>query len=303
MHALVTGANGFVGRHLTEHLEGEGDRVTGIDRTDGPDIVDTEAIAAKIASVNPDVIYHLAGQADVAGSWKDPNGTFRANLDGTRNVLDGARALGDHVRVIAVTSADVYGFVTPDELPLDESADLRPTSPYAASKAAADLTALQAFLGYRQPVIRVRAFTHLGPRQSPRFVAAAVAHRIVEAENTEADEITVGNLEARRDFTDVRDVVRAYRSLAADGVPGEAYNVCSGVDHLVADVVDFLRSRAHRPIALVQDPDLMRPSDIPVLRGDCTKLTSATGWRPRFTLEQTLTDLLAEARSAYRRND
>lgn len=298
MRALITGGMGFVGRHLAEHLRSCGDDVLTLDRHSDPsiDILDGPGTAAALSDARPDAVYHLAGWADVGGSWRDPLTVLRVNGEGTLNVLEACRAAGVE-RVLAVASADVYGVVTEDELPLTELAPLRPTSPYAASKLAADALAQQAFLGHGLGVMRVRPFNHLGPGQTEQFVAPALAARIARAERDGTESITVGNLTARRDFTDVRDIVRAYRLLMEDGTPGEVYNVCSGRDLAIQYLADHLVSLAARPIELVPDPALMRPADLPVLRGDATKLTAATGWTPEIPIEQTLADLLDDLRA------
>ncbi|MDH3706796.1 MAG: GDP-mannose 4,6-dehydratase [Acidimicrobiia bacterium] len=291
--SLVTGAHGFVGRHLTAHLDEMGDDVIAVDRSNGPDIRDLDALAECFVDARPEVVYHLAGQADVAASWREPRETYRANTEGTLNVLEAARR-AEVTRVIATTSADVYGIVTPDELPLTEQSPLRPASPYAASKAAADMVCLQAHLGYGQDVIRVRAFNHLGPGQSDRFLAGAVARRIVEAVRRGDTSIPIGDLTPRRDFTDVRDVVRAYRLLATRGHAGEVYNVCSGIDVSGQELVDGLLALAGTPIELVLDPSLVRPVDLPVLRGDASRIRAHTGWEPVIPLAGTLEDLFAD---------
>jgi GDP-4-dehydro-6-deoxy-D-mannose reductase len=213
------------------------------------------------------------------------------NVEGTLNVLDGAREAGA-TRVLAVTSADVYGRVAETELPLDETAPLRPVSPYAASKAAAEMMCVQAGLGHGLEVIRARAFNHLGPGQSDRFMASALASRIVANERSGGDSVRVGNLETRRDFTDVRDVVRAYRLLMVSGVPGEVYHVCSGIDRPVQELAEGLTELAAAPMHLVSDPDLLRPIDLRALRGNPAKIRAATGWIPEIPLETTLRDLL-----------
>ena len=299
---LITGAAGFVGRHLSAHLEASGDDVVGIDRTPehgGVDITDVTAISELIAKVAPSVIYHLAGWADVGGSWKDPVTAFRVNAEGTLNVLGAARDAGVE-RVLAVSSADVYGKVDPSELPLTEDSPLRPASPYAASKVAADYLGLQAWLGRGLPVLRVRAFNHLGPGQTDAFVAPALASRIARAERAGGDEphvLPIGDLPARRDFTDVRDVVRAYRLLVEHGEPGEVYNVCTGVDLAVQDLADQLLAQATVPIRFETDPELLRPVEVPVLRGSHQRLTAATGWEPEISIRDTLTDLLEDWRT------
>lgn len=301
MRALVTGATGFVGRHLLEHLSTAGDEATGCDRSDGScDITDPASLDAILEQVRPEAVYHLAGWADVGGSWKAPVEAFRANAEGTLNVVQACSAHRVS-RVLVVSSAEVYGVVTEDQLPLTEDSPLRPTSPYAAGKAAADLVALQAWLGGGLGVVRARAFNHLGPGQSNKFVAAALAERVARNELEERDEVVVGNLTARRDFTDVRDVVRAYRRMIERATPGEAYNVCSGVDVEIQDVADRLVAMATRPMRLVPDPALLRPADVPVLRGNNTKLRKATGWQPEISLDATLADLLDDMRKRVRR--
>lgn len=297
MKALVTGAGGFVGPHLVDHLRAEGDDVVGTDRTTGLDLADADETGRFLDTVRPDVVYHLAGDSDVGGSWSHPVETFRANAEVTMIVLAAARAAAVE-RVVVIGSADVYGKVTEAELPLGESAELRPTSPYAASKVAAEFIAMQAHRGYGQTVVAVRPFNHLGPGQSTRFVAPAIAARIVDNERNGGDQVPVGNLAPRRDLTDVRDVVRAYRLLAQHGVGGEVYNVCSGADVSIGDLAQRLVALADRPMHLVEDPELQRPVDIPVLRGDNSRLRAATGWEPRLTLDESLRDLLTQSRRA-----
>jgi GDP-4-dehydro-6-deoxy-D-mannose reductase len=298
MRAVVTGGLGFVGRHLVRHLRDAGDDVTTLDHQGdhSVDVTDGPAVTQAIAAAAPEAVYHLAGWADVGASWREPETVFRVNGEGTLHVLEACRAAGVD-RVLAVASADVYGVVTEDELPLTETSPLRPTSPYAASKLAADALAQQAFLGHGLGVIRVRPFNHLGPGQSEQFVAPAIAARIARAERDEVDTIPVGNLSARRDVTDVRDVVRAYRLLMERGAPGEVYNVCTGTDLAIQTLADLLVGLARRPIALVPDPALLRPVDLPVLRGDATKLRTATGWAPAIPIEQTVSDLLDDMRT------
>jgi len=293
----VTGGLGFVGRHLVRHLQESGDEVVTLDHT-GPhpiDITDGDAVAAAVAEAAPDALYHLAGWADVGASWNDPVTVLRVNAEGTLHVLRACAAAGTE-RVLAVASADVYGVVAEAELPLTEASPLRPTSPYAASKVAADALAQQAFLGHGLGVVRVRPFNHLGPGQSEQFVAPAIAARIARAERDEVDSISVGNLSARRDVTDVRDVVRAYRLLIERGEAGAVYNVCTGEDLEVQTLADLLVGMARQPIELVTDPALLRPVDLPVLRGDASKLRAVTGWEPRIPIEQTTEDLLDDMR-------
>ncbi|HEY2813998.1 MAG TPA: GDP-mannose 4,6-dehydratase [Acidimicrobiales bacterium] len=296
MRALITGVSGFVGRHLIEHLRASGDDVEGCDREDGSiDIADRASIDGVLRSFRPEVVYHLAGWSDVGGSWAHPEATFRANAEGTLNLLLACRDEGVE-RVLSVSSADVYGIVSEDELPIAETAPLRPVTPYAASKVASDYLGLQAWLGWKLPVLRVRAFNHLGPGQAPKFVAPALAERIARNERDGGNDVPIGNLSARRDFTDVRDVVRAYRLLMEHGEAGEVYNVCSGTDVAIEEIAGRLIAGARSSMALVHDPTLERPVDIPVLRGDNTRIRAATGWTPQIPLDQTLVDLLQEMR-------
>jgi GDP-4-dehydro-6-deoxy-D-mannose reductase len=296
MKALVTGAGGFVGHHLLAHLAESGDEPIGTDRgTDGLDILDAPALLERFRQVSPDVVFHLAGASDVGGSWSTPQATFRANAEGTLNILWAAREAGVE-RILTVGSADVYGTVTVDELPLTESSPLRPVSPYAASKIAADTVAQQAHLGFGQHVVRARPFNHLGPGQSTRFVAPALAERIARNELAGEERLLVGNLSPRRDFTDVRDVVRAYRLLVLHGAPGEVYNVCSGRALAVEDLARQMLGLSSTPQVLVADPALQRPVDIPVLLGDSSRLAEATGWAPVVPMATTLADLLDDMR-------
>jgi GDP-4-dehydro-6-deoxy-D-mannose reductase len=295
---LITGASGFVGGHLAAHLEASGDEVVGIDRVPhGIDITDAAQIREVIADVAPRAIYHLAGWADVGGSWKAPVEAFRVNAEGTLNVLSAAAEAGVG-RVLAVSSADVYGKVEPAELPLTVDSPLRPASPYAVSKVAADYLGLQAWLGNGLPVMRVRAFNHLGPGQTDKFVAPAIASRIARAELGDgSDVLPIGDLSARRDFTDVRDVVRAYRLIMEHGEPGQVYNVCSGKDLAVQDLADQMLAQARIPLRFETDPELLRPVEVPVLRGSYQRLHDATGWEPEIPISQTLTDLLEDWRT------
>jgi GDP-4-dehydro-6-deoxy-D-mannose reductase len=298
MRALVTGSLGFAGTHLCAHLRASGDDVVGVDRDDA-DLTEPDAADRLFQAHRPEVVYHLAGAADVGGSWRDPIGTWNANATATLYLLEAARARQVR-RVIVVSSADVYGTVAEDELPLTEESPVRPTSPYAASKLAAEEVARQAWLGHGLETIRVRAFNHVGPGQSPAFVAPAIATAIARNELTGDTEIPTGNLSARRDFTDVRDVARAYRALMTDGTPGDVYCVCSGTALAIQELADRLLGMTDAPMQLVTDPERHRPVDIPVLRGDSSKLRAATGWEPTHSIDETLHDLLEECRTRVR---
>jgi len=303
MKALITGAGGFVGHHLERHLLDAGDEVIATDRsTDGLDILDAAALLDLFRRSRPEVVYHLAGASDVGGSWQTPQATFRANAEGTLNVLWAAREAGTE-RVLTIGSADVYGKVAAADLPITEDLALRPVSPYAASKVSADYVALQAFLGYDQFVVRARPFNHLGPGQTDRFVAPALAGRVAANELEGENVVKVGNLSPKRDFTDVRDVVRAYRLLVDKGHAGQVYNVCSGTAIAVQELAEQFIAMAAIPMTLEADPDLQRPVDIPVLLGDNSRIVADTGWAPEIALHQTLEDLLDDRRRRLRSAD
>ncbi len=276
-----------MGQHLVSHLCASGDDVM----ISTAEITDPHALAVDFERGRPEVVFHLAAQADVAASFADPAATLRTNAEGTLRVLEAACEVGV-ARVVVVSSADVYGNVDPCHLPVAESAPLRPITPYGASKAAAEMVCLQAAAAYGLGVVRARAFNHLGPGQSDRFVAAAIAARIATNERCTGEVIRVGNLEARRDFTDVRDVVRAYRLLARLGEPGEAYNVCSGFSIAVGDLAERLVAGAHHRMRLEIDEKLLRPVEVAEMRGDPSKLVEATGWHPQIPLSTTVSDLL-----------
>lgn len=296
MKALITGAGGFVGQALAGHLGEAGDEVVGLDRVDGPDITDAVAVRDLVTRHQPDAVYHLAAVTHIGASWDAPLEVFRINAEGTLNVLSACAAAGVD-RVLVVGSADEYGAVRPEDLPLSEDAPLRPLTPYGASKVAAEYLALQAFLGERLPVIRVRAFNHTGPSQSDRFMIPGLARRIATAERDRRKEIPIGSLEPVRDFTNVADVVVAYRLLVERGEPGEVYNVCSGVGHSVADVAEHLLGLARHAIELAPDPSLVRPVEVPRLVGDNHRLREATGWAPTISFEETLAAILERWRA------
>jgi len=264
--------------------------VVAIDRD--VDIGDQAAVHRAVSDSAPDAIYHLAALTHVGRSWDDPGANFAVNAGGTLHVLEAARACPSPPRVLLVSSSEVYGAVADAQLPLTEAAPLAPVSPYAASKVAAEYLGIQAYLGYGLGVVRVRPFNHIGPGQANSFVVAALASRIVQAQQSGRSEIVVGNLQARRDFTDVRDVVRAYRMLVVEGAAGEVYNICSGTAISIAELARRLIETAGADLRLVVDPDLVQPVDIPVLYGDPSRLAEATGWRVEHPLADTLRDVL-----------
>ena len=288
MRVFVTGATGFVGGFLGRHLRACGDEVV----DPFVDLADTDSLWAAIAAARPDALYHVAGQADVSRSWKEPAETYQINAIGTANVIEGAVRAGSDPTVLVVSSGEVYGRVESADLPVNEDHPLRPTTPYGASKAAAELIALQAHWGRALPVIVARPFNHIGPGQSDAFVVSAMARQIAEAERDADPELCVGNLAPARDFSDVRDVVRAYRACVMSGTPGRIYNVCSGVAVPIHDVVDRLIAMAHGTLRVVVDPSRVRPTDIAEIRGDASRVRADTGWIPVHGLDEGLADVL-----------
>jgi GDP-4-dehydro-6-deoxy-D-mannose reductase len=301
MRAVVTGAGGFVGRHLVDHLQSTGDEVVLLDRASATPVDVTEAgqVRAALLDARPDAVYHLAALSHIGESWDAPGRVLRVNAEGTLHVLRACVEAGVG-RVLVVGSADEYGAVHPEDLPLTEDAPLRPVTPYGASKVAAEFLALQAFLGEGLATVRARAFNHTGPRQPARFVVPGLARRIAAAEHEGRTDVPVGSLEPVRDLTDVRDVARAYRLLVEHGTPGDVYNVCSGRGVSVRELAERLLARSDARLRLVPDPSLRRAVEVPRLVGDPSKLQAATGWEPEHDLDETLAEVLEEARAATR---
>jgi GDP-4-dehydro-6-deoxy-D-mannose reductase len=303
MRVAVTGSSGFVGSHLVPYLGSRGDDVVTIDRTGTPpvDVTNAAEVRRVLRAARPEAVYHLAALSHVGRSWDAPEAVFRVNAVGALNVL---RACLDAAveRVLVAGSADVYGVVGPDDLPLTEESGIRPVTPYGASKAAADVLASQTYLGDGLGTLRVRAFNHTGPGQSASMLVPGLAQRIADAELAAGSKVKVGRLDVVRDLCDVRDVVRAYRLLVERGIPGEAYNVCSGRGVSVREVADVMLSMSDTPLELVVDPELVRPVDVPRLVGSPAKLCAATGWEPAIDLETTMHDVLSEARTRASRS-
>jgi GDP-4-dehydro-6-deoxy-D-mannose reductase len=310
LSVLVTGITGFVGSHFTEYALRQGAKVFGssfpgtgdtnighlrhdIDVTD-VDLRDTAAVAELLDRAAPNWIVHLAAQSFVGGSWAGPQETLTNNILCQLNVLEAVRQAGARPRIVIAGSSDQYGDVQESELPIAETAPFRPLSPYAVSKVAQDLLGYQYWRSYGIPVIRARAFNHEGPRRGEAFVTSSLARQIAEIEEQRCDPvIRVGNLTARRDYTDVRDIVRGYWRLLEGGEAGEAYNLCSGRAWSIQAILDFLLAEARvRPIDVQSDPALLRLSDVPVLIGDPRKIHRALGWQAEIPFEQTLRDML-----------
>jgi len=309
MRILITGAAGFVGRHLAERLRAAGHDLVGIEHVCTPahhewadrvglalkeaSVAERESLFAVVASVKPEAVIHLAAVTSVPESLRDPLLAWRVNLTGTINVLDAVREHAAAARVLVVTSSEVYGPVPPAEQPITEDHPLRPVTPYAATKAAADLAAYQYAAGNGLDVVRLRPFNHTGPGQSDRFVCSAFARQVAEIEKTgEPGRMMVGNLTPKRDFTDVRDVVRAYELDLEHGEAGGVYNLASGRPRAIQWVADTLTAAARVRIDLVHDPERDRPVDLPVVRGSADRFSALTGWAPQIAMEQTLADLL-----------
>ena len=297
MKALITGSNGFVGRHLSAELKASEYAVSGLDITGGEysdsvDLLNKQALYEYVHKLMPDVVFHLAAQANVGLSWKIPQKTYEVNVLGTINLLDAVKDLEKPCRVVLVGSADQYGVSGLVKKPLAESTALNPQNPYAASKKAQEEIAGVYAQTFYIDIVLTRSFNHGGPGQGPGFLISDLCNEIVLAEKGESQYIKVGNLEAVRDFSDVRDIVRAYRLLGEKGHSGQAYNVGSGTPRKAQDILDLLLAMSEKEISVRQDESRMRPSDTPVLVCDNSKLKEHTGWEPRLPIEKTLRDTL-----------
>ena len=310
MKALITGITGFVGSHLAEYLLNMGNvEVSGIERwrskTENIDHIknkikfiecdmrDATSVEKAITTIKPDKIFHLAAQSFVPTSWHAPAETLTTNIIGQLNIFEAVRETGIDCAIQIAGSSEEYGMVYENELPIKETNPLRPLSPYGVSKVGQDFLGYQYWASYKLKVIRTRGFNHTGPRRGDVFVESTFAKQIAEIEKGKKEPVVhVGNLDARRDYTDVRDMVRAYWLATEKCEPGEIYNICTGNDWKIQKILDFYLSLSNIKVTVKQDPARMRPSDVPVLLGDNTKFCKATGWKPEIPFEQTLTDLL-----------
>lgn len=307
--ALITGITGFVGSHLAEFLLKEGLEVYGINRWRSKDnnienirskielheadLLDAHSLYAIVEKIRPHYIFHLAAQSYVVSSWASPVNTLEVNVIGSANLFEAVRKAELDVVIQIACSSEEYGFVYPDELPIKETNPLRPLSPYAVSKIAMDYLGYQYFKSYGLKIVRTRGFNHTGPRRGEVFAESTFAKQIAEIEKGIREPVVyVGNLEAKRDYTDVRDMVYGYYLAALKGEPGEVYNICSGKAWRIKDVLDYLLSLAKVKVKVKNDPKRMRPSDVPVLIGDNSKFSKKTGWKPKISFEKTLLDLL-----------
>lgn len=321
MRVLITGITGFAGSHLADLLLTEdGIEVFGtlrwrsrrenVEHLEGRvrflecDLRDRASVDRMLRLARPDRIYHLAAQSFVPASWDAPGDTFITNVVGQVNLLEGVRASGLAPRILVAGSSEEYGLVHPEETPIAETNPLRPLSPYAVSKVAQDLLGYQYARSYGMHIVRTRAFNHTGPRRGHVFMTSNLARQVAEIEaGLREPVLEVGNLEARRDFTDVRDMVRAYRLALEHGRAGEVYNVASGRAWSVAEVVGILRDLARVPFSVRQDPARLRPSDVPLLLGDAGRFRRATGWAPAIPFTRTLSDLLDDWRARVSRGE
>lgn len=312
---LITGVSGFVGGYLVEHCRTRYPhaKIFGVYRDDRehPSTTDTagimplvadmtqpERVRQAIAHARPDLLFHLAAQASVAASWTDPIGTQRTNVEGTLHVLDALRAEHLTPRVLLIGSGEQYGMVPTEKNPINEECPFHPVNPYAVSKATQDLYGYQYFVAYHLPILRARAFNQFGPRQSAAFVVASFARQIALIEAGKMEPVlTTGNLQAKRDFLPVEDVVRAYIAIAERGHPGEAYNIGSGQARSIEDMLHLLLTLTSVPIRVYQDPARFRPIDQPLFVADTTRLHTHTGWTPTQDIEEALQQTLDYWRS------
>ncbi len=310
---LITGASGFVGRHLTEYLTRAGEyEVTGLASRKRPpsdggrllvcDLRDADLTRRVLERYQPEIVFHLAGQSHVPRAFTAPAETLITNAVGQINLFEGCRAAEIDPVIVSVSSAEIYGAVDPDAVPIDEKQPLRPNNPYASSKAAQDLYAGQYVASYGMKIVRARPFNHVGPGQDDRFVVSSFARQIAEVEAGLAEPVVlVGNLEPIRDFLDVRDVVRAYSLLAAPEHAGQVFNIASGRGVRIREILQMLIDNATVPIEVRTDPERMRPSEVPEFRGNAEHLRITTGWEPTIPLEQTVRDVLDYWRSEIKR--
>ena len=317
MRALITGVNGFAGSHLAEYLLAHTDlEVWGTDISSNDrniahirddlelvvgDMSDPDVASDILSQTQPDYIFHLAAQAFVPLSWSDPWQTIANNIRLQLNILKTLVDTGSRPRVLVVGSADEYGVIAADELPVTEATPLRPYSPYAVSKIAQDMLGYQYFASHALPIVRVRPFNHIGARQSPAFVTSDFAKQIAEIEQGQREaELHVGNLEARRDFTDVRDMVRAYYLALQHGEEGQVYNLGSERAESIQELLSMLLEMSEAEIEVVQEPARLRPTDVPVVVSDCSKFRERTGWSATVSLRDSLESVLKYWRERVR---
>ncbi|MCQ2469235.1 MAG: GDP-mannose 4,6-dehydratase [Ruminococcus sp.] len=314
MKALIIGAAGFVGGYLIDELDRNGqevhatclpnEKISGNCTAHTLDILKKDDISAILDDVKPDVVYHLAAQSSVALSWKKPRLTAEINVVGTLNVLEAVRECEKKMRLILIGSGEEYGFIREGACPLKETENLAPGNIYAATKACQGMLGGIYARAYGMDIVMVRAFNHSGAKQSPMFVISDFCKQIAEIEyGLKEPVISVGNLEAMRDFTDVRDVVRAYRMLSENGRSGQVYNVGRGQAVKISRILETALSYAKCGITVTQDKARMRAADIPLIEPDVSKINEDTGWKAEISMEQTIEDTLDYWREALRGNE
>ncbi len=308
---LITGITGFAGSHLAELLVSKSEFIIfGTHVSDHHlenlanirelvnlykvNLLDSEEISRIVAEIQPDVVYHLAASTSVSDSFKNPAEVLTNNITSEVNLLEGIKKNKlFHTRILVISSSHVYGDVPLIDQPIDENVEFKPDNPYAVSKIAQDYLGLSYFLAYKMPIVRLRPFNHIGPRLSPQISISRFAKKIVEIEKGESDPIMkVGNLDSKRDFTDVRDMVKAYFLAANHGIPGESYNLGTGKVYSIKDMLDKLLGLTSATISIEIDKDLFRPSDIMELRCNPDKFKKLTGWNPEIEITQTLQEML-----------
>lgn len=305
MKALVIGGGGFVGTYLVNHLHDELGYEVAVTKTSKEslvvpnattydlDVLNKAQIKEVLTKVHPDYIFHLAAQSSVALAWKNPTLTIDVNIKGSVNVLDVIRELDYKPRILLIGSGEEYGHIKEGETPIKECNNTRPGNIYAATKACQNMIGKIYADAYEMDVMMVRAFNHIGPNQAPMFVVADFCKQVAMIENGKQDPvIMVGNLSARRDFTDVRDVVRAYALLVKFGKRGETYNVGSGQAIAIDDILNEILSLSDADIEVKVDQDKIRPVDVPIIEADINKIYDCTGWKPQISLKQTLEETL-----------
>ena len=311
MDTLIIGAGGFVGSYLIQELNQKNLHIgatllprehirSGICDTFTLDIMQESEIKNLLRTHRPKYIYHLAAQSSVAASWKNPESTIDINIKGALHLLEAVRSIPEYYpRILLVGSGEEYGYLK-TQSPVTEDTSLCPANPYAVSKACQNMLGTIYAKSYGMGIIMVRAFNHIGIGQAPTFVAADFALQIAEIEaGFRPPVIQVGNLSAKRDFSDVRDVVRAYSLLMEKGCAGETYNIGSGHAVSIQTLLDILLDFSTVSIAVEQNPDRMRPSDVPVIQADISKLQTDTGWKPLYSLEETLYSMLDHNRKNF----
>jgi GDP-4-dehydro-6-deoxy-D-mannose reductase len=318
MRALITGIVGFAGSHLAAELLKSGYRVSGT-RLKGEskeklrgfissvaisdlDLLDYSATRRLVRRAKPEAVFHLAAVSSVGLSFRNPQTTIEVNLLGTVNLLEALRDLGCVTKILIVTSSDVYGIIKPSDLPLRESAPMVPVTPYGVSKAAVDMVSYQYARSYGMPIVRARAFNHTGPKQNAGFVVPDFCRQVALIEAGESSPVmSVGNLDAERDISDVRDIVRGYRLIAEKGIDGEVYNLCCGKSRRIREILDYVVAASSKSIEIRSDMKLMRPSEIPRLVGDFSKARRSVGYKPMYGFTDTLDDTLSYWRNVVTR--